>query len=861
MTARAAILILTALALTPQAPAESPAQITAGSFEQTQVPNLAFIVPGWQIETSTGRNTSAGVFGPARPALPKTLPDGAQCAFLFGDPAVPSVKISQPAGTVAAGRTYRLTAHIGRQNPGGDGRTDLPPYRLVLRDARDGSIKASAANPVTPAPGQFKPATLDYTPATTHPLVVAIEADSSPKATALLLDNLSLGLARTPAEEQRDRQQAALFQEKLAPIFKQRCTECHDAKKQKGGLRLDSLPALMIGGDSGPVLTPGAEAAKSDLLLRLASTDPEKRMPPKGDRLPATEIAALEQWIRDGALASDSPLLAAAAREAAQADPGFLGTAGANSEQQLIHRRAGRLALVEKPAPPPAVTGPVFNDLDRFIVAQWSRAKTTNPSPPEPALCDDSTFLRRAYLDVIGVSPTLAETRQFLADSAPKKRDRLVDELLARSADYAAHWTPFWLDALASNVAPTFGGVVSRGNHLPWIYESFAKNKPYDVFAAELLDPTMPGFKKPGSVEILGIHYKVSFLRSAGHKEVLQTAADVAQVFLGTGMKCASCHSHFDNDEWPQKRFLAFAGLFNERDLEQIRCEKQTGVFVPAASPFPQPGIPATAPADANGRLHLASLLLTDPTNPRFAKTIVNRLWKRYLGLGLFEPADDFRLDTPASHPALLDWLAYDFMAHGYDLQHTIRLILTSRTYQLRHVAALEDHVDILHPKDASRLYRSPSLRRLTAEQLLDSIALITTQKLDDKKRLYRTQEGVPDSLTNALGRPDIRSEVSTARSGEIAIVQALELLNGPQYNARINPDALLATLGPKPEPKAIVELLYLATLQRNPTEKELTLGTAFLTTATATEHLPLREATADMLWSILTSPAFQYVN
>jgi hypothetical protein len=419
----------------------------------------------------------------------------------------------------------------------------------------------------------------------------------------------------------------------------------------------------------------------------------------------------------------------------------------------------------------------------------------------------------------------------------------------------------FWLDALASNVATTFGGVVSRGDHLPWIYSSFEQNKPYDVFVAELIDPTMPGFKKPGSVDILGVRYSVGFLRKGEHKEVLQTAADVGQVFLGTGMKCASCHSHFENDEWPQKRFLAFAGYFNDKDLERIRCEKRTGSIVPAASPFDQPGIPATAPADANGRLHLAALLLTDPANPRFAKTLVNRLWKRYLGLGLFEPVDDFRLDTPASHPALLEWLAYDFMQNGCDIKRTMRLILTSRTYQLRYDPSMEDKLDVQHPRESARYFRSPGLRRLTAEQLLDSIAVLTQQKLEDGRRIYRASEGVPDPLNSALGRPDIRSEVSTARSGEVAIVQALELLNGAKYNAMIQPDVLLATLGSAPEPRAIVELVYLAALQRKPLEKELTLGGAFLNDSMTDGKLTLRDAVADMLWAMVTSPAFQYVN
>ncbi|MCE9608646.1 MAG: DUF1549 and DUF1553 domain-containing protein [Chthoniobacter sp.] len=552
-------------------------------------------------------------------------------------------------------------------------------------------------------------------------------------------------------------------------------------------------------------------------------------------------------------------LAAGLATTAPSEEPSFFGQGG-DSQERLVNRRAARLALVEKPAAPPTVEGTVFNDLDRFIVARWQEMKLP-PGAAEPVLCDDSTFLRRVYLDVIGVSPTLAEARRFLDDTQPGKRARLVDELLARSTDYAAHWTPFWLDALASNVAPTFGGVVSRGDHLPWVHASFAQNKPYDVFVAELLDPTMPGFKKPGHVDILGVRYKVSFLRDAEHNEVLQTAADVGQVFLGTGMKCASCHNHFENDEWPQKRFLSFAGLFNGKDLEKIRCEKRSGIFVPAASPFEQPGVPTTPPSDVNGRLHIAALLLTDPANPRFAKTFVNRLWKRLLGLGLFEPADDFRLDTPASHPALLDWLAYDFMKHGYDVQWTMRLILNSRTYQLRHDAAVEDQPDALHPRAAARFFRSPTQRRLAAEQLLDSIAVVTRQKLEDRQRLYRTHEGVPDPLNHALGRPDIRSEVSTARAGEVAVVQALELLNGARYNALLNPDVLLATLGQTPEPGQIVELLYLAALQRKPTEHEFDLGRTFLRDSTADGKVPLREAVTDMLWAIVTSPAFQYVN
>ena len=217
-------------------------------------------------------------------------------------------------------------------------------------------------------------------------------------------------------------------------------------------------------------------------------------------------------------------------------------------------------------------------------------------------------------------------------------------------------------------------------------------------------------------------------------------------------MKCASCHNHFLNSEWPQTRFLAFASLFAAKDLEVIRCEAHTGKFVNAAFPFRLPDVPDDVPADVPSRLHRLAQLLTDPMDDRFSKTIVNRLWKRYLGLGLFEPVDDYRADRPASHPELLDWLAYDFMQHGYDLKHTIRLILTSRTYQLKYDPALEDHFDIGKPS-VPRYFRSPSLRRLTAEEVLDSIQVAALQKLNPAERLYK-QPSSTDLTEHWAGPP-----------------------------------------------------------------------------------------------------------
>lgn len=528
----------------------------------------------------------------------------------------------------------------------------------------------------------------------------------------------------------------------------------------------------------------------------------------------------------------------------------------ADSEQALVERRAERLERLPPQPEPPTVDQPAANAIDQFIVAAWQAAGLEAAKEPPPA-CDDATFVRRAYLDVIGVIPTVVEVNRFLADRSPQKRAKLVDQLLGRRAEYAVHWTPFWEDALASQPVLGQGGIPTRGNYRDWLLASFEHNRPFDVMVAELIDPTMPGRRREVDEELIGTRYAIGYVRNEDHTVTLQTAANVGQVFLGASMKCASCHDHFENQEWPQERFLAFAGLFAPRDLERIRCDVRSGQFVPARFPFDLPGTPEQAPSTVEARLHLTAQLLVDPLNPRFAKTIVNRLWKRYLGLGLVEPADDFRLDSAASHPELLDWLAYDFIAHGCDLQHTIKLILTSRTYQLRFDPALEDQLTSGHGSRAEeqppRYCRSPALRRLTAEQFFDSVRLAMTGKLRPDDRLFL--DGRSTALMRALGRPSSRNEISTSRSDALAVVQSLELLNGPELEELISQYPLLKKPPARSDPRRLVDQLYQTVLSRHATNDEKRIGKDFLADAES-----LVDGLHDMLWALVCSPEFQYV-
>jgi hypothetical protein len=520
----------------------------------------------------------------------------------------------------------------------------------------------------------------------------------------------------------------------------------------------------------------------------------------------------------------------------------------------LVERRAARLAELPPVPEPPAIErsiadGSIENPLDRFIVAGWSPlAADDRPT----ALCDDATFARRVYLDLVGVIPSRAELNKFLADSSPEKRIRLIDRLLDRKAEYAAHWTVFWEDALASQPVLAQGGIPTRGNYRQWLLDSFAANRPYDVMLAELIDPTMPGHQAAENQDLFGTKYQVAFVRNEDHTVTLQTAAAVGQVFLSTAMKCASCHDHFENAQWTQERFLGFAGLFAPRDLERIRCDVHSGKHVAARFPFDLPGPALEIPSQLDDRLHVAALLIVDPANELFAKSIVNRLWKRYLGWGLFEPVDDYRPERAASHPALLTWLARDFVAHGCDLKHTIRLIVSSRTYQLPYEPKFADRFDAADPL-APRYFRSPALRRLTAEQVIDSLRLASSGQLLPGERAYLDPRTT--ALASVLGRPASRNEISTARSDESAVVQALELLNGPEIQEMIDSSVLVAQPAGKPDPKQLVDRLYRSVLSRPASPEEKRLGQALLGASPA-----LSDGLKDICWALVVSPEFQFI-
>lgn len=465
------------------------------------------------------------------------------------------------------------------------------------------------------------------------------------------------------------------FSHQIVPLIRQHCGECHTGDKLKGGFSMNDRAALLHGSENGPVVD--LDHPEKSLLLEVVSTrDEDLRMPPKGEGLSAAEVALIRQWLAEGL----------------PWEPGFAFQAPAY-EPPLKPREVTL---------PPAVAGR-DHPVDRLMDAYLARKKL-----PRPALVDDSAFLRRAHLDLIGLLPAPEEVDAFLNDPAPDKRARLVRALLARDVDYTEHWLTFWNDLLRNDYGGT--GFITGGRRQisQWLYNSLINNKPFDQFARELIAP--PGDESRGFID--GIKWRGEV--SAGQTVEIQFAQSLGQSFLGINLKCASCHDSFI-DRWKLDEAYGLAAIYAEQPLEVHRCDKPVGRTAAASWLFPELGqVDAAAPRAE--RLQQLAGLMTHPENGRFTRTLVNRLWHRLMGRGIVHPLDAMQSEPWSAD--LLDYLALDFQRGGYDIKHALELIATSQFYQARS--------EIAPDEEAGQVFKSPRARRLTAEQFVDAVWQLT---------------------------------------------------------------------------------------------------------------------------------------
>jgi len=604
-------------------------------------------------------------------------------------------------------------------------------------------------------------------------------------------------------------------------ILAHNCYKCHSGSKIEGDLRLDSKDAVFKGGESGTILSPG-NPSKSEIIRRISLSKNHKEvMPAKGNLLDKEEIALLAFWIEKGAPWPDG------------------------AEQPSIYRVAS--LSPRKPRLPENDSG-LENPIDLWVNAYFQ----DNNLSWQP-MVDDRTYLRRIYLDIVGLMPSPTEMDSFIQDNRPEKRQIWLRNLLDRNDDYAMHWLTFWNDALRNDYTGT--GYITNGryNISDWLYKSLKNNKPYSVFVKELLNPDE---SSKGFIE--GIRWRGTV--NASQRTEMQAAQNVGQVILGLNLKCASCHDSFISD-WKLEEAYAFANIFADSTLEVSRCEIPTGKMAGTRILWEELGEIDSA-ATRSEKLKQLSEYLVQPANGRLYRTIVNRIWKQMMGRGMVEPVDE--MDNEPWSQDLLDWLASEFVDKNYDLKELILLIGSSRIYQSPSVGYKSPDLLLVDDYKFEGMVR----RRLTAEQFSDAVSQIFNPVFEEKELKYKPYQLLPEqnqnmpfvraslvannSFLTALGRPN-REIVSTSRDSQASLLQSLELTNGELLHTVLKKGA--EQWHKKYQSRdTIIQEVFNQTLYRKPTQREMQIALAAL------GEKPEADQIQDLFWAVLLLPEFQLI-
>lgn len=457
-------------------------------------------------------------------------------------------------------------------------------------------------------------------------------------------------------------------------IFAHNCYQCHSENKQKGDLALDNKRGVFKGGKSGEVIAAG-NPEESEIYRRIIlSPNHDEVMPKKGKVLKDNEIALIKLWIENGAHWSDRAL--------------------------KVFPEAP-LALT-KPKLPEAIDEK--HPVDKLIGAYF---KLHDIKWPE--VVEDKVFIRRAYLDIVGLLPEPEKTNLFVNDQHPNKRAMLIDALLSDHHNYTQHWLSFWNDLLRNDYSGTGFITGGRKQITSWLYNSLLQNKSYDLMIKELVNP-----EEESEGFIKGIQWRG--VVNASQRTEMQAAQNIGQSLLGVNVKCASCHNSFISNLTLDQAY-GFASIFADSILELNRCDMPTGKMAKVDFLYPELG--SVEAETIKERLQLLSEVMVKPENGRLYRTITNRIWKRLMGRGIIEPMDE--MDNVPWDATMLDWLAADFIDAGYDLKHLMKTVMTSKAYQLP-ATAYQNVEDI---KSAQYIFKGPVIRRMSAEQFCDAVSQV----------------------------------------------------------------------------------------------------------------------------------------
>ncbi len=480
------------------------------------------------------------------------------------------------------------------------------------------------------------------------------------------------------------------------------------------------------------------------------------------------------------------------------------------------------------------------------------------PSPP----ADDATFLRRAYLDATGTLPTVEAVNAFLASQDPKRREKLVDQLLS-SPEFVDYWAYKWSDLLLVSSKSLPGPAM--WSFYRFVREAVADNMPWDEFARRVVTA------KGSTLANGAANYFVL------HRDPIDLTESTSMAFLGLSLTCARCHNH-PMEKWTQDQYYGMANLFSRVALKD--GTKGSGDVVVAVAAdgdirhprkgivmAPQPLDARPLPIEARGdRREAFADWLEDPENPYFDKAIINRVWANFLGRGLIDPEDDLRATNPPSDSALMEWLVNDFRAHKRDLKHLIRTIMTSAAYGRSSDPVPGNESD-------NRFLSHYRVKRLPAEVLLDALSRVTEVPTpfggypSGWRSLQLPDVKLENAFLDSFGRPARESVCSCERSAEPSVSQALHLANGGTLNNKLRDDkGIVSRLATSSKSDAeILDTLTRAAFSRPPTESEKATILPVLAEAAAglsdpkEVEMARRQAIEDLYWATLTSKEFLF--
>ncbi|MEJ6727718.1 MAG: PSD1 and planctomycete cytochrome C domain-containing protein [Akkermansiaceae bacterium] len=470
-------------------------------------------------------------------------------------------------------------------------------------------------------------------------------------------------------------------------------------------------------------------------------------------------------------------------------------------------------------------------------------------------VCSDEVFLRRVTLDITGLLPTEEERSKFLANTNPKKREALVDQLLDRK-EFTEIWVMKWAELLQIRSTGGNANDISYKAALLW-YEKLraeiAENRPFNKIIHDILASRGGTFANPSTN-----YYKLE-------GDVKVVTENVAQVFMGTRIQCAQCHNH-PFDRWTMDDYYGFASFFSqvkrkraEDPSEQIIYDGGGEIKHPLTNQNALPKFLGGAMMEGKDKTRREAVAewLTAPENPWFASNVANIMWSHFFGIGIVDPVDDIRISNPATNPQLLDALGEKFVEYNFDMKKLVRDICTSRTYQLS-TRANETNKDDLTNFSHARI------RRLRAEVLLDTLAQTTNTPNKFKglplgSRAVQIADGNTSTyFLTTFGRATRKTVCSCEVKMEPNLSQALHLLNGESVHNRIERGKIVPEfLKEKKPPEEILRSLYRKTLTREPTDPEL--SKLLETVSTAKDENDKKAILEDIFWALLNSKEYLF--